>query len=186
MGPAPKGSKAEENGHFRIVYQHFIVVVGIITRYTGIIKMNTIIVCDVSHLVVQEMDRGRRCLGRLYVAWTGQTTPHCWAGVALQTSPLGGQWLWLQAVERKDTGSSFHPHRGQEGPLPPAVPAPLALPRVGRVFGGLCRHWSADATGRASHRRRARSRHGGHHVLRVAGLALQIEIEEKKQLSWRW
>lgn len=105
MGPAPKGSKAEENRHFRIIYQHFIVVAEIIICNTGIIKMNTITVCNVSHLVVQEMDRVRRCWGRLYVAWTGQTTPRWWAGVALQTSPLGGQWLWLKAVEMKDTGS---------------------------------------------------------------------------------
>lgn len=105
MGPAPKGSKAEENRHFRIIYQHFIVVVETITRCIGIIKMNTITVCNVSHLVVQEMDRVRQCLGRLYVAWTGQTTPHWWAGVALQTSPQGGQWLWLQEVGMKDTGS---------------------------------------------------------------------------------
>lgn len=126
-----------------------------------------------SDLVVREMDRVRRCLGRLYVAWTGQTTPRWWAGVALRTSPRGGQWLWLRAVERKDTGSSSHPRRGQEGPLPPEAPAPLALQRVGRVSGGPCRHWCADVTGRASHRRRARSPRGGHRVPRVAGLALQ-------------
>lgn len=123
-----------------------------------------------SHLVVREMDRVRQCLGRLYVVWTGQTTPHWWAGVVLQTSPRGGQWLWLQQeVGMKDT-RNFHPHQGQEGPLPPEVPVLPALQWVGRVLGGLCRHWSAAVTGRASRRQRARSLHGGHHV---AGLALQ-------------
>lgn len=133
----------------------------------------------------------RRCLGRLYVVWTGQMTPHWWAGVALQTSPRGGQWLWLQKEEAvlKDRGSLFRPHRGQEGPLPLEVPLRPALQRVGRVLGGLCRHWPADVTGRASRRRRAHSLHGGRHVLRAAGLALQIQKwkqrRERKRVSWR-
>lgn len=133
----------------------------------------------VSDLVVQEMDRARRCWGQLYGAWTGQTRPHWSVGAGLRTGPRGGQWLWRQegAAGMKDAGSRCPPHRGQGGPLPLEVPVRPALRRAVRVSGAPRRRWSADGTGRASRRPRARSLHGGH---RAAGWALQKE-ERKRE-----
>lgn len=49
-----------------------------------------------SHLVVQEREMVRQCLGPLYAVWTGQMMAHWLAVAAPQTSPPGDQWLWLQ------------------------------------------------------------------------------------------
>lgn len=170
MGPAPKGSNAEDSRWFT----------GRLTAvqcwncnnynsYAGFVKR----VWSVLYLVGQESDRVRRCVWPLSVVWTGQTTPHWLAGGAPQTSPQAGQWSRLkkQQVGMKDTGSWCPPHQGREGPPPPGV---QALWRAGLVLGALGRCWFSDGTGRASHRLRARSPHGGHPDL---GWALQMRRE---------
>lgn len=85
MGPAPKGSKAEENGHFRIIYQHFIVVVEIITSYTGIIKTNTI-----TEFVM--------CVTWWCRRWAG------WGGV-------WGDFMWRGLGRRRPTGGLGWPSK---------------------------------------------------------------------------
>lgn len=65
--------------------------------YYKICAISHVNICSqVSHLVVQERDMASQCLGLLYAVWTGQMTAHWLAVAAPRTSPLGGQWLWLQ------------------------------------------------------------------------------------------
>lgn len=139
-----------------------------------------------SHLVAQEMDKARQCLGRLYVVWTGQMRAHWLAAVAPRTSPPGGQWLRLQpaGAEMKDTGGSCPPHLGQEDPLPQRVQGRPALQQEGRVLGGPCWRCFAGWRERASRHRRARSpRHGSDHPDLGADLALQKEKGRRTRIE---
>jgi len=59
-----------------------------------------------SHLVEQERDMVRQCLGLLCVEWTGWMRVHWLAEVEPQTSLQGGQWLQLLRTEAEMRGMS--------------------------------------------------------------------------------